>query len=71
MALNSALITSAYNFAVDAANKNAIMQPGWINRNGFSALTYNEDRPELRRQLFAVDHVIPYSSSSGWAGYPA
>lgn len=70
MALNNALIASAYAFAIDPANKVAIMSTSWINRYGFSALTYNEDRPELRRQLNKVGHVVNFSSSSGWVGAP-
>lgn len=62
MALNSALIDSAYNFAVDPANRNAVMQPNWIARNGFIALTYNEDRPELFRRLGLVRHVVRTSA---------
>lgn len=69
MALNSALITSAYNFAVDPANRVAVMQPNWISRNGFAALTYNEDRPELRRQLNAVRHVVRTSAHPAMKPY--
>lgn len=62
MALNTALIDSAYNFAVDPANRFEVMKPNWILRNGFAAMTYNEDRPELFRRLNLVRHVVRTSA---------
>lgn len=62
MALNTALIDSAYNFAVDPANKANVMTPNWIGRNGFAALTAREDRPELLRRLGLVRHVVTTSA---------
>lgn len=69
MALNTALIDSAYNFAIDPANRFEVMTPNWIRRNGFAALTSQEDRPELRRRLNLVRHVVRTSAHPSMRPY--